>query len=135
LKHVGKVFLCATRLHNFCINEKKILSMQEENEEGSGEDDPTRSDSDDVDNSVDHHNDDRRARPRRRHGDPGGAATMPVDNGFIPSSVDVVAVRGNSMMRDILLEKISSDALTRPAHNIRRNRRQQEEQEQEHNND
>jgi hypothetical protein len=134
LKNVGKVFLCATRLHNFCINEK-ILSMQEnddQEEERSGKD-PTDSDDD---SSVDHQNDDgRRGPPRRARG---GATMPPVDNGFIPSSVDVVAVRGNSMMRDVLLEKISSDALARPAHNIRRNRgrpQQEEEQEEEPNND
>jgi hypothetical protein len=103
LQNVGKIFLCATRLHNFCINEKQLS-----NESGD-------SDDDDSDDDEDQHDDD--APPQHRV----GVATTTADKGFVPSSVDVVAVQGNSMMRDLLVQEISSEALSRPAHNVRRN--------------
>ena len=31
LKNVGKIFMCITRLHNFCINEGCVISNSEEN--------------------------------------------------------------------------------------------------------
>jgi hypothetical protein len=98
-------FLCATRLHNFCINEKLLSSDS--------------SDDDDSDDSDEEDDDDDDAPPQHRVQ---AATGSPTDNdGFLPSSVDVVTVQGNSMMRDLLVDKISSEALSRPAHNVVRN--------------
>jgi hypothetical protein len=92
LKNVGKVFLCATRLHNFCINEGLL-------------------------------EDDQCLIPISRNGE--GAVAGVEENAtelaFIPSIVDVVAVQGNAMMRDFIVEKIKSNALPRPTHNLERN--------------
>jgi hypothetical protein len=41
---------------------------------------------------------------------------------FLPSDVTVTSIAGNSIMRDILLERITSLALVRPQHNLVRNR-------------
>lgn len=85
LKNTGKLFLCATRLHNYCINEKLATG------------DAT---------------------------DPGIEASETLAaGGFLPSAAagTVSSVRGNSMMRDILLERIESESLTRPAYNLHRN--------------
>ena len=43
------------------------------------------------------------------------------EGAFIPSSVAVVAVQGNSILRDFLVDKIKSNGLSRPAHNLERN--------------
>ncbi|MBV5267579.1 MAG: transposase family protein, partial [Burkholderiaceae bacterium] len=93
LKNVGKVFLCATRLHNFCINE------------GSLPDD----DGDDEDPDED---------PSTR---PGGGPAGVSPATFIPSTVTPASVQGNSVMRDFLVDKIKSNALSRPAYNLKRN--------------
>ena len=84
LKNVGKVFLCASMLHNFCIDEGSSLDDDDESS-------PAATDLE------------------------GGEVT------FVPSSVQVASVQGNSVMRDFLVEQIKSNALTRPAHNLRRN--------------
>ena len=41
--------------------------------------------------------------------------------GFLPSDIGMTAIPGNSMMRDILMERISAMALVRPRYNIERN--------------
>ena len=38
LKHVVKIFLSATRLHNFCINENELSNEEEEGSSSSSED-------------------------------------------------------------------------------------------------
>ena len=40
---------------------------------------------------------------------------------FLPSDVTVTSIAGNSIMRDILLERITNLALVRPQHNLVRN--------------
>ena len=40
---------------------------------------------------------------------------------FLPSDVTVLNIAGNSMMRDILVDKIATMALRRPQHNLQRN--------------
>lgn len=43
------------------------------------------------------------------------------DIGFLPSDVGVAAIPGNSIMREILVERMSVMALVRPRYNINRN--------------
>lgn len=43
-------------------------------------------------------------------------------NAFLPSDASVTSIAGNSIMRDILLERITNLALARPQHNLARNR-------------
>jgi hypothetical protein len=40
---------------------------------------------------------------------------------FLPSDVTVTNIAGNSMMRDILLDRITNMALCRPQYNVARN--------------
>jgi DDE superfamily endonuclease len=85
LKHLGKLFMCATRLHNFCISEQLESGMA----------DPLLQQQQDIVR----------------------------ESGFLPSvaPLTVTSVRGNSIMRDLLVEHIQSMALSRPAYNLRRN--------------
>ena len=87
--------MCATRLHNYCINE------------GMAEEDDNDDSSEDEDDAL--------CTPRIAR-----AAAMG-ELGYIPSALDVVSVRGNSMMRDFIVDAVKSNALSRPAHNICRN--------------
>jgi len=80
LRHIGKIYMCAARLHNFCTNER--LSMQTE----------ANSLDEEVSTEL-----------------------------YIPSD-HTEYVEGNSMMRDILVDKIYHSGLARPAENRRRNR-------------
>ena len=43
-------------------------------------------------------------------------------NAFLPSDVTVASIPGNSIMRDVLLQRIKDLALVRPQHNLERNR-------------
>ena len=45
------------------------------------------------------------------------------DHTFIASDVSVAQIRGNSIMRDILVDRIASMALVRPQDNRERNKR------------
>jgi hypothetical protein len=94
LKNVGKVFLCATRLHNFCINERLL-------------DDDFDDDDDDDD-------------PPNPKAVSGHEEQNPIR--FVPSTVAVASVQGNSVIRDFLVDEIKSNALSRPAHNLQRNK-------------
>jgi hypothetical protein len=77
LKNVGKVFLCATRLHNYCMNEEfpDSTSILSDNE----------------------------------------------DLTFFTSDDTVTAIKGNSMMREIVLQEITTMGLSRPMYNVQRN--------------
>jgi len=83
LKNVGKVYMCAARLHNFCANER--LAREEAG--------TTRSALEDEENAEI----------------------------YIPSD-PIERVEGNSVMRDILVDKIYHSGLSRPAQNRQRNR-------------
>jgi hypothetical protein len=85
LSNTAKLFLCATRLHNYCIDEW----LDGNNTEGDGT--------------------------------TGGLfAEEALD--FLPSNTLAVNnVRGNSMMRDFLVEKVASNNLRRPIYNTERN--------------
>ena len=86
LDNIGPVFLCATRLHNFCINEKIL-------EEG---------DTVLVACVAD--------------GQAGNVLQ------YVPSTLEVTAVKGNSMMRDYLVNKLKSNNIRRPVYNCVRNK-------------
>jgi hypothetical protein len=73
-KNIGKVFICATILHNFCINEGDDYNN---NNKGM----------DDLDGM----------------------------SSFIPSDIATISIQGNSMMRDILVDKIAHMGLLRPS--------------------
>jgi hypothetical protein len=96
LKYAGKVLLCVARLHNFCINEREF----QVDPVGSGAAGPANF----VDNNDndDDNNDE-----------------IPLS--FLPSDVTVTNIAGNSMMRDILLDRITNMALCRPQYNVARN--------------
>jgi hypothetical protein len=83
LKNVGRVFMCAARLHNFCEDEVR------ENPAG-------------IDEVINKNNDD-------------------IDILYDPSD-EAEHVEGNSMMRDLLLEKIYHSGQTRPSRNLIRNK-------------
>ena len=75
LKNVGKIFLCATRLHNFCIDQ--------------GE--PSENSVNSLEDSI-------------------PASTTPVANN-----------RGNSEIRNLLVDKIRNEGYFRPGYNVDRN--------------
>lgn len=54
----------------------------------------------------------------------GGEGDDSDDFHFFPSDVGVSTVPGNSIMRDILVDRISAMALVRPRYNLDRNRTQ-----------
>jgi hypothetical protein len=81
LKNVGKVFICATILHNYCINE----GDDDNNNNGEG--------MNDLDGM----------------------------SSFVPSDIATISIQGNSMMRDILVDKIADMGLSRPSYNLQRN--------------
>jgi hypothetical protein len=95
LKYAGKVLLCVTRLHNFCINEREFQV-----DPAGGPAGPPAGYVDDDDND-----DDEDETPAS----------------FLPSDVTVTNIAGNSMMRDLLLDKITNMALCRPQYNVARN--------------
>jgi DDE superfamily endonuclease len=95
IKNHGMLFMCATRLHNFCINERLLNSSTLAN----------------------------------------GRLQVPIPDGpneplLVPpygeeeeiAEENVNEVHHNSMMRQILLEKVISKNLVRPAYNLKRNR-------------
>jgi hypothetical protein len=84
LDNIGRVFLCATRLHNFCINEKLL---------------------EDEDPSI-------------AYAAQGQSAQ---ELHYVPSTIEVSTVKGNSVMRDFLVNKIKSNSLRRPIYNTTRN--------------
>ena len=86
------MFLCIARLHNFCINER----------ESQIDPAPGRAAASGPAGFVDEDNDETAA-------------------AFLPSDVTVTNIAGNSMMRDILLDKITNMALCRPQYNVARN--------------
>lgn len=87
LSNIAKLFLCATRLHNYCIDEWLVAGDNAEGNEITG----------------------------------GLRAEDAL--AFLPSNVlQVNNVRGNSMMRDFLVEKVASNNLRRPVYNTERNR-------------
>jgi len=86
LENIGPLFLCATRLHNFCINQKIL-------EEGETL-------------LVACHTD----------GQPGNVLQ------YVPASLEVTAVRGNSMLRDYLVKKLERNNIRRPVYNCVRNK-------------
>jgi DDE superfamily endonuclease len=92
LKHVGRLFLCATRLHNFCIDERLL-----DEEETKG---PVH------------------ARAPRAHDEADEQRPLC----YVPSTIKPSSIQGNSIMRDRLLAKIKRENLRRPAHNMQRNR-------------
>ena len=94
LKHAGKLFLCVARLHNFCINERLLHGQQFQ--VGGGATGPASFDDDDNDDDE-------------------------TSFAFLPSDVTVTNIPGNSMMREILLEKMTNMSLCRPQYNQERN--------------
>jgi hypothetical protein len=98
LKHAGKLFLCVARLHNFCINERLLFAQHFR---VGGATSPVGFAANDVDDD-DNDNDE-------------------TFTAFLPSDVTVTNIPGNSMMRDILVEKITNMSLCRPEYNLERN--------------
>jgi hypothetical protein len=88
--------MCATRLHNFCINEQLAAGIS----------DPLI----------------QQQQQMLQLGEGGGSSPGSLLPGGVPVGPAVSSVRGNSLMRDIdVVDHIQSMALSRPLHNIRRN--------------
>ena len=91
--NAGKIFLACARLHNFIIDfEGGVPSTV--GQQGGVATTEIGTDDDDDDDDV---------------------------RGFLPSDIGMTAIPGNSIMRDILMERISAMALVRPTYNIERN--------------
>ena len=96
LCNTGKVFLCCARLHNFIINEGLAAN-----------------------DGDDHHDDHNELFPSNGNGE------GEEGNAFIASDVSVAQIGGNSIMRDILVDRIANKALVRPQYNVERNSKRQ----------
>lgn len=97
LKNAGKVFMCCARLHNFAINER-LRKNEQTNDSSSGHANASNSSScgDDVDDDN--------------------------ECGFLPSDVTVAPIAGNSIMRDVMVQRITDLCLVRPEYNTQRNK-------------
>jgi DDE superfamily endonuclease len=90
----GKIFLAFARLHNFIIDFEGGVPSTVGQQGGVATTEIGIDDDGDDDNDV---------------------------RGFLPSDIGMTAIPGNSIMRDILMERISAMALVRPMYNIERN--------------
>lgn len=85
--------MCCARLHNFIINHEQLQGGDHRGSStGSG-----NSSSD-----VDMNNDD-------------------TDVDFLPSDVSIAPIAGNSIMRDLLVQRLQNLCLVRPQYNLERN--------------
>jgi DDE superfamily endonuclease len=98
VKNIGKLFVCITRLHNYCINERL---NEKENVNISNNIININNNNRNIINNEDDNN--RIA-------------------GYLHSDLTTTTIIGHSMMRSILLEKIVEDGLSRPKHNVDRNK-------------
>ena len=92
--NAGKIFLACARLHNFIINLEGGVPSTVGQQGGVATTEIGMDDDDENNDDV---------------------------RGFLPSDIGMTAIPGNSMMRDILMERISAMALVRPRYNIERN--------------
>jgi hypothetical protein len=100
LKNAGKVFICCARLHNFAINERLRKNEQTAGNCNHATTNTNNSscdpDADDVDNND--------------------------DCSFLPSDLTVSPIAGNSIMRDVMVQRITDLCLVRPEYNRQRNK-------------
>jgi hypothetical protein len=91
VKNVGVIFMAITRLHNYCINER----IEEEN-------------------YITQYNNNH---PPYEH----NTGDNNTNRDFVPSDTTTADIPGHSMMRDMLLEAIVQQGLSRPSYNVNRN--------------
>jgi hypothetical protein len=101
IRNAGKVFLSCAVLHNFVINERAAATNTAE----------------DADESF---------RIDWCAGSGGSTGEQGNNRPFIDSDVSTSQLRGNSIMRDILVDRIADMALVRPCYNIERNKQQRQ---------
>jgi len=89
--------MCCARLHNYIINHERlrVRDHRENASSGSG----NHSSSSDVDMNDDDTE----------------------DVSFLPSDVSVAPIVGNSIMRDLLVQRLQNLCLVRPQYNLERN--------------
>lgn len=108
LHNIGKLFMCASQLHNFCINERLL-------EEGAETIGSTS----------------RRGQPPTMIPDAPDDVSLnppvPVVEDIAPETPDT----GNLAMRDILVDKVIRKNLKRPMYNLMRNGREADVEQQE----
>jgi len=100
LHNVGRLFMCASQLHNFCIDER-LLEMGDNVTRGG----PPTMIPDAPDEELLH-------------------PPVPVVEDIAPVTPDT----GNSVLRDILVDKVIRKNLRRPLYNLMRNGRAEEEE-------
>lgn len=132
LKFIGPIFMSATRLHNFCINEEELHrqrqqqaaegwyhGIQSDSSSDEEESDTDDSDSDDDDDSVaSSTSDEEAAIPDTDIDVPPGE----IPAAYLPSDHRIISIAGHSIMREILVDEVSRRALARPSYNINRNK-------------
>jgi DDE superfamily endonuclease len=96
VKNAGKVFLCCARLHNFVINNERV---QGEHQGIAGIVNSSIRDEDDQQSDDDDNN----------------------DLNFLPSDTTIAPIAGNSIMRDVLVQRVTNLCLVRPEYNLQRN--------------
>lgn len=94
VKNAGKVFMCCARLHNYIINHEQLQGGDRRGNASIG--------SGNSSSDVDMNNDD-------------------ADVNFLPSDVSIAPIAGNSIMRDLLVQRLQNLCLVRPQYNLERN--------------
>ena len=106
IRNAGKVFLTCARLHNFIINERMLATSHPASDSLLSPTDCNGGDSSALANDG------------QREGTPSHYSSHP----FLASDVGISQLRGNSIMRDILVDRIADMALVRPRYNVQRNK-------------
>jgi DDE superfamily endonuclease len=91
VKNIGIVIMAITRLHNYCINER----LDEENYITQYNNNHPLNENDTGDNNT--------------------------NRDFVPSDTGTADIPGHSMIRNLILEAIVQQGLSRPAYNLNRN--------------
>ena len=108
LKNAGVVFMTCARLHNYVINERMAATAAGDDNQDFDDLSPTDGGSWTCAGGRGNH-----------HGEEQGNHSLP----FVASDVSTAQLRGNSIMRDILVDRIADMALVRPRYNIDRNKK------------
>ncbi len=108
IRNTGKVFPTCARLHNFIIIERMLVTNH-----------PV---SDSLLSPMDCNGGDSSALADNEQGE--GTPSHYSSHPFLASDVDISQLRGNSIMRDILVDRIADMALVRPRYNVQQNKRQ-----------
>ena len=101
LKNVGLLFLCATRLHNYCLNERLLMLEEQGRQDEDAVAHPDADFEDDIDNTP---------------------LQQQYIHSALPTAAEQEAMRGYSMMRDSIVRYVRVNNIRRPVYNQQRNR-------------